>query len=92
MQKILEQWIEKYANDITKSKHEAFSHLLADLPQVISRIEQELVESGKVTETTERIVIDYANLSGRETANRAEFRKLVDGHIRTLLHTYCNKE
>lgn len=25
----------------------------------------------------ERIVIDYANLSGRESANRAEFRKLV---------------
>ena len=29
-------------------------------------------------EIVERIVIEYANLSGRETANRAEFRKRVN--------------
>lgn len=30
---------------------------------------------GLVVETAERLVINYANLSGREDANRAEFRK-----------------
>ncbi len=30
-----------------------------------------------ITETTERIVIEYANLSGRESENRAEFRNRV---------------
>lgn len=29
---------------------------------------------GLVVETTERLVIEYANLSGRESANRATFR------------------
>jgi len=37
-------------------------------------------------ETIERIVIDYANLSGRESANRAEFRERVKLHIHSLLH------
>lgn len=32
----------------------------------------------KWIEAVERIVILYANLSGRETANRAEFRKKVE--------------
>ena len=31
-----------------------------------------------VTEPTERLVIEYANLSGRESANRAEFRKRAE--------------
>jgi hypothetical protein len=35
-----------------------------------------------IIECAERIVIDYANLSGRETANRAEFRKRVIEHLR----------
>jgi hypothetical protein len=38
-----------------------------------------------IIETAERIVIDYANLSGRESANRSEFRELVLGHLRRLL-------
>ena len=38
----------------------------------------------KQEECIERIVIDYANLSGRETANRAEFRELVRGHLKDL--------
>lgn len=37
----------------------------------------------QIVETTERIVIDYANLSGRESANRAEFRQSVEKHIRS---------
>lgn len=32
-------------------------------------------------ETTERIVIDYSNLSGRESANRAEFRERVRKNV-----------
>lgn len=36
-------------------------------------------------ETTERIVIDYANLSGRESENRGEFRELTEGHLDSLL-------
>jgi hypothetical protein len=43
---------------------------LSDLPNV----EPEVPE---IIEIVERIVIDYANLSGRESANRAEFRELV---------------
>lgn len=35
----------------------------------------------KIVELAERIVIDYANLSGRETANRPEFRKRVLKHL-----------
>ena len=35
----------------------------------------------KIIEIAERIVIDYANLSGRESANRAEFRKRVIDHL-----------
>ena len=38
-----------------------------------------------VGEWVERIVIEYANLSGRESANRAEFRKRVEAIIRNLL-------
>lgn len=38
-----------------------------------------------VTETVEKIVIDYANLSGRESANRAEFRERVRKHIEQLI-------
>ena len=35
----------------------------------------------KKEELAERIVIDYANLSGRETANRVEFRERVIKHL-----------
>ena len=39
-----------------------------------------ILEEGLV-ETAEMIVIDYANLSGRESANRAEFRQEVLKHL-----------
>lgn len=42
------------------------------------------MKESKIIEIAERIVIDYANLSGRETANRAEFRKRVITHLRKL--------
>ena len=35
-----------------------------------------------IEEVAERITIDYANLSGRESANRAEFRERVIQHFR----------
>jgi len=45
--------------------------------------------------TTERIVIEYANLSGRETANRAEFRnrvqKIVSGIQNELIEAVCEE-
>jgi hypothetical protein len=34
-----------------------------------------------IIETTERITIDFANLTGRETESRAEFRALVYKHL-----------
>lgn len=40
---------------------------------------------GIVIETAERIVIDYANCSGRETENRSAFRGMVIGHLNSLL-------
>ena len=42
-------------------------------------------ECQNIDTVTEQIVIDYANLSGRESANRSEFRTLVRGHIINLL-------
>lgn len=36
---------------------------------------------GNITETAERIVIDYANCSGREDLNRSQFRGMVIGHL-----------
>jgi hypothetical protein len=38
-----------------------------------------------VGEWVERIVIEYANLSGRESANRAEFRKRVEVIVSNLI-------
>lgn len=36
-----------------------------------------------IIETAERIVIDYANLTGRDTDHRATFRELVIKHLTT---------
>ncbi len=47
---------------------------------------------GLVTETAERLVIEYANLSGRETANRAEFRKRAATIIAQVLDKHGKKE
>lgn len=41
---------------------------------------------GKIIETSERITIDYATLSGRETEHRAEFRNRVTEHLTSLVH------
>lgn len=40
---------------------------------------------GMVIETAERIVIDYANFSGREDAHRAEFRAETIKHLQNLV-------
>jgi len=42
----------------------------------------------RVTETTERIVIDYSNLSGRESMNRGEFRKRTIAHLSTTFNEW----
>ena len=43
---------------------------------------QEQIEKTTI-EIAERIVIDYANFSGRESANRAEFREKTIQNLRT---------
>ncbi len=49
-----------------------------------------------IIETAEKIVIEYANLSGRETANRAEFRnnviKILKQTFRKELHDVISKK
>ena len=40
---------------------------------------------GILIETAERIVIDYANFSGRESDNRGYFREKVINHLESLL-------
>ena len=37
-----------------------------------------------LSEIAERIVIDYANLSGRDIQHRAEFRKRIMKHLEKL--------
>lgn len=49
------------------------------------------MNKNKATEATERIVIDYANLAGRETANRAEFRKRTKVNIDAILREQKNE-
>jgi len=38
----------------------------------------------EIITTAERITMDYANLSGRESANRSEFRKRTIAHLLKL--------
>lgn len=45
-------------------------------------VEKKCSADGLIEELTERIVIEYANLSGREQANRATFRLRVMGLIK----------
>ena len=45
----------------------------------------------KSIETTERIVIEYANLSGRGSVNRAEFRKRIHEIITSALTHQLNE-
>lgn len=45
----------------------------------------EELREDKIIETAERIVIDYANFSGRESAHRAEFREKTINNLRSLL-------
>ena len=52
-------------------------------------IDRDLLPS--IIETTERIVIDYANLTGRETESRAEFRALVYSHLKDFLFDYTEE-
>ncbi len=44
-----------------------------------------------VTETAERIVIDYANFSGREDTNRAAFRAETLKKVRHALQSYATE-
>lgn len=53
---------------------------------------QQLKEWERLDETTERIVIDYANLSGRESANRAEFRKLTREHLQVFATNFLQRK
>lgn len=46
---------------------------------------ENMLNSGELIEMVERIVINYANLSGRESENRGTFRRLVEEHIRGFL-------
>lgn len=46
----------------------------------------------KIIELAERIVIDYANLSGRENANRAEFRERTIKNITDFYLTFSIKD
>lgn len=50
-----------------------------------SEAEKDLIE------IAERIVIDYANLSGRESTNRAEFRERALGHLTTAYRKGCER-
>ena len=43
-------------------------------------------------ETTEKIVIDYANLSGRESANRAVFRNATHRNLEIFIATARKEE
>ena len=52
-------------------------------------IDRDLLPS--IIETTERIVIDFANLTGRETESRAEFRGLVYGHLEDFVNDFENR-
>ena len=42
-------------------------------------------EKENIITTAERIVIDYADCSGREDINRSAFRGMVVGHLNTFL-------
>ncbi|MBI4092181.1 MAG: hypothetical protein HY427_03195 [Candidatus Levybacteria bacterium] len=48
---------------------------------------QQFIEE-KLPEITERIVIEYANLSGRESNNRARFRERISNIIFQALTEY----
>lgn len=58
-----------------------------DLPQGLMKSHLDEI----IIATAERIVIDYANLSGRESAHRAEFRNRVVEHLRTSLISLLEK-
>ena len=59
------------------------------LQQYIKQREKEFDDI--ITEVVERIVIDYANLSGRETANRAEFRERTRKHLSKTIRGMVEK-
>lgn len=48
------------------------------------------LRESKIVETAERIVIDYANCSGREDTNRAAFRGMVTGHLNLLVDSFLS--
>ena len=53
---------------------------------------EKLIPTGEVVSLAERIVILYADLSGRESANRGLFRQEVIKILNTFLTNYISKE
>lgn len=47
---------------------------------------------GLIIQTTEKIVIDYANFSGREDAHRSEFRQKTEKNIVELYTSLLKEE
>lgn len=55
-------------------------------------IEEKWKIEGAVVGITERIVIEYANFSGRETAHRSEFRKRVEEILTPFIENLLEQE
>lgn len=55
-------------------------------------IEEKWKIEGAIVGITERIVIEYANFSGRETAHRAEFRKRVEEILTPFIENLLEQE
>lgn len=80
---------DKIKNEIAISLYYALDDVEMDNPQIKIAVDSIYdlfckYKKKKIIETAERIAIDYANLSGRETANRSEFRERVLKHLNNL--------
>ncbi len=106
MHNIIKNWIEKkkqipveipHGSPYLSGYNEALSDLLTDLPPLLSRIEQEL---GEFVDRTQEKYYGKDKRTGEETfsgggqcrncGKRKDSLEVED--VRTLLHTYCNKE
>lgn len=76
-----EKWDKKFGGN--HYEIERMKNMKAFISQTLTE-ERERLAKDSIT-IAEQIVIDYANLSGRESANRAEFRKLTIEHLQALL-------
>lgn len=90
-EQIKEKLLKKWEYRFLQFPSVTIENIIDDLLSLRSTEMKEV--EGKIVEITERIVMDYANLSGRESANRAEFRKLTEKNIRILIsHLSDNTE